>query len=315
MDQLKEAAKKGELVTIQNSYQYTACGRVGIVSYKLAAASAAGAPRTNNSTVYILEDDSTSHGEKSNVGAKMSAAGNPSVPPNPVELARTTHQPIQNTAAATSQGSAATRQPDQSAASSKSEAVVAASSGTYRSGILAAVEQLKDRTGSSSFAIKKHMQVRSQLYVWQFFIRTFSPNPLMQANLPEGKQWCNAVFLSELKKAATQGDLVKVKSSYKLSVESKKKLKCLPTATKAAASSAASSKKHALRDSTKHNAGGKKRKTGKKEFTHDDNYMKMLLDGFPKYGAVSPCMSYYISLNNDSYNTIADRVGLDDWKK
>ena len=31
---------------------------------------------------------------------------------------------------------------------------------SYKSGIIAAITELKDRTGSSSIAIKKHMQVR-----------------------------------------------------------------------------------------------------------------------------------------------------------
>merc|ERR1711934_957618 len=62
-------------------------------------------------------------------------------------------------------------------------------------------EALKDRTGSSSIAIKKHMQ----------------------ANLPKDKKWLNTTFLTALKKAVANGDLVQVKGSYKLSPDFKKK--------------------------------------------------------------------------------------------
>ena len=72
---------------------------------------------------------------------------------------------------------------------------------SYKAGIFAAVAELKDRTGSSSIAIKKHMQ----------------------ANLPKDKKWLNGMFLNALKKAVADGDLVQVKGSYKLSPEYKKK--------------------------------------------------------------------------------------------
>ena len=71
---------------------------------------------------------------------------------------------------------------------------------SYKSGIITAITELKDRTGSSSIAIKKHMQ----------------------ANLPADKKWLNGTFLNALKKAVTDGDLVQIKSSYKLSPEFKK---------------------------------------------------------------------------------------------
>ena len=66
---------------------------------------------------------------------------------------------------------------------------------SYKAGIVKAIAELKDRTGSSSIAIKKHMQ----------------------ANLPKDKKWLNGMFLSALKKAVADGDLTKVKGSYKLS--------------------------------------------------------------------------------------------------
>ena len=72
---------------------------------------------------------------------------------------------------------------------------------SYKSGIIAAITELKDRTGSSSIAIKKHMQ----------------------ANLPADKKWLNGMFLNALKKAVADGDLVQVKNSYKLSADYKKK--------------------------------------------------------------------------------------------
>ena len=72
---------------------------------------------------------------------------------------------------------------------------------SYKAGIVAAITELKDRTGSSSIAIKKHMQ----------------------ANLPADKKWMNATFLAALKKAVADGDLVQTKNSYKLSADFKKK--------------------------------------------------------------------------------------------
>ena len=72
---------------------------------------------------------------------------------------------------------------------------------SYKAGIVAAIKELKDRTGSSSIAIKKHMQ----------------------ANLPKDKKWLNTTFLIALKTAVAAGDLIQVKSSYKLSPAFKKK--------------------------------------------------------------------------------------------
>ena len=83
---------------------------------------------------------------------------------------------------------------------------------SYKAGIFAAIAELKDRTGSSSIAIKKHMQ----------------------ANLPADKKWMNATFLSALKKAVADGDLVQTKASYKLSPAYKAKAKKASKPKKAA---------------------------------------------------------------------------------
>jgi histone H1/5 len=72
---------------------------------------------------------------------------------------------------------------------------------SYKEGIVKALDELKDRTGSSLPAIKKHMQ----------------------ASLPQDKKWANGMFLSILKSMVTSGDLVQTKGSYKLSAEFKKK--------------------------------------------------------------------------------------------
>ena len=73
---------------------------------------------------------------------------------------------------------------------------------SYKEGIVSAITSLKDRNGSSMIAIKKYMQ----------------------DNLPKGKKWLNATFLSALKSGVAAGDFVKIKNSYKLSAEFKKKL-------------------------------------------------------------------------------------------
>ena len=71
---------------------------------------------------------------------------------------------------------------------------------TYKTGIIKAIEELKDRSGSSMASIKKHMQ----------------------ANLPADKKWMNTMFLSSLKSGVKSGDLVQVKNSFKLSADYKK---------------------------------------------------------------------------------------------
>ena len=72
---------------------------------------------------------------------------------------------------------------------------------SYKAGIIKAVDELKDRTGTSMIAIKKHMQ----------------------ADLPKDKKWGNAVFLTALKASVASGDLIKIKNSYKLSPDFKAK--------------------------------------------------------------------------------------------
>jgi histone H1/5 len=70
---------------------------------------------------------------------------------------------------------------------------------SYKAGIIKAITELKDRTGSSSIAIKKHMQ----------------------ADMPKGKEWKNTVYLKALKKAVADGELTQNKGSYKLSAKTK----------------------------------------------------------------------------------------------
>ena len=71
---------------------------------------------------------------------------------------------------------------------------------SYAAGIITAITGLKDRTGSSSIAIKK----------------------TMQASMPKDKKWMNAAFLAALKKMVADGVLVQNKSSYKLGAKAKK---------------------------------------------------------------------------------------------
>ena len=70
---------------------------------------------------------------------------------------------------------------------------------SYAAGIITAISGLKDRTGSSSIAIKK----------------------TMQASMPKDKKWMNATFLAALKKMVADGVLVQNKSSYKLGAKAK----------------------------------------------------------------------------------------------
>ena len=73
---------------------------------------------------------------------------------------------------------------------------------SYKAGIIKAIEELKDRTGSSMISIKKHMQ----------------------ANMPADKKWMNAMFLKALKDGVKAGDFTQAKGSYKLSADYKKKV-------------------------------------------------------------------------------------------
>jgi histone H1/5 len=72
---------------------------------------------------------------------------------------------------------------------------------SYKAGIVDAIAELKDRTGSSMIAIKK----------------------LMMSKIPADKKWQNATFLQSLKAGVAAGDFVKVRASYKLSQDYKKK--------------------------------------------------------------------------------------------
>ena len=73
---------------------------------------------------------------------------------------------------------------------------------TYKAAIVQAIQELGDRSGSSSIAIRKHIQ----------------------AKMPKDKKWLNATYLSALKSAVAKGELVQSKNSYKLSADYKKKL-------------------------------------------------------------------------------------------
>ncbi|KAL3773368.1 hypothetical protein ACHAW5_006458 [Stephanodiscus triporus] len=76
---------------------------------------------------------------------------------------------------------------------------------TYRLGIMDAITSLKDRTGSSSIAIRKRMQ----------------------ACIPADKNWTNHIFLGELKKMVAIGILMRTKDCYKISADYKDMLKRL----------------------------------------------------------------------------------------
>ena len=80
---------------------------------------------------------------------------------------------------------------------------------TYKSGIMDAITRLKDRTGSSSVAIKKYML----------------------ANFPDNRTtWVNHMFLGQLKKMVADGILVRVKDHYKISADYKEYVKKLEQA-------------------------------------------------------------------------------------
>ena len=60
---------------------------------------------------------------------------------------------------------------------------------SYKQGIIDAIAELKDRTGSSAVAIKK----------------------VMQAKIGDDKKWKNTTFLQALKAIVGSGELVQVK--------------------------------------------------------------------------------------------------------
>mmetsp|Transcript_27889 Transcript_27889/g.55913 ORF Transcript_27889/g.55913 Transcript_27889/m.55913 type:complete len:159 (+) Transcript_27889:51-527(+) len=121
---------------------------------------------------------------------------------------------------------------------------------SYKAKIVTAIEEFKDRTGSSAIAIKKHI---------------IAANPDMS--------WKNSVFLTTLKKSVAGGDFIQIKNSYKLSPEYKKKLtdalkpkkpkkKAAPKV--APKKKAAPKKKSAPKKSASKKASAKVKKTTKK---------------------------------------------------
>jgi glycine cleavage system regulatory protein len=64
---------------------------------------------------------------------------------------------------------------------------------SYKAGIIEAITELKDRTGSSMISIKK----------------------FMQAKQAKDKKWMNATFLAALKAGVAAGELTQVKNSCK----------------------------------------------------------------------------------------------------
>mmetsp|Transcript_42068 Transcript_42068/g.75860 ORF Transcript_42068/g.75860 Transcript_42068/m.75860 type:complete len:299 (-) Transcript_42068:1879-2775(-) len=91
----------------------------------------------------------------------------------------------------------------ESSAMPPSQTTMCGSGGAYKAGIITAITHLNDRTGSSIHGIKKQMQ----------------------ANIPATKKWLNGMFLNALKRMVLKGDLVQIKSSYKLSADLKAKVK------------------------------------------------------------------------------------------
>jgi histone H1/5 len=94
---------------------------------------------------------------------------------------------------------------------------------TYKEGIIKAITDLKDRTGSSLIAIKKHIQ----------------------ATFPAEKKWANGTFLLTLNKMVAAGQLTKDKASYKLAADFKKSLVKKSAPKKAATKPAGEAKKKA----------------------------------------------------------------------
>ena len=68
---------------------------------------------------------------------------------------------------------------------------------SYKAGIIKAIYELKDRTGSYMISIKK----------------------IMQADLKKDKEWMNTTLLSGFKASDASGELIHIKNLYKLSPE------------------------------------------------------------------------------------------------
>ena len=111
---------------------------------------------------------------------------------------------------------------------------------SYKAGIITAITGLKDRTGSSSIAIKK----------------------TMQASMPTDKKWMNAMFLTTLKKMVADGILTKVKDSYKLTAKAKEAPKKKAPKKKTAPKKKAAPKKKSV---PKKKAAPKKKSAPKKK--------------------------------------------------
>ena len=113
----------------------------------------------------------------------------------------------------------------------------------YKEGIVAAITALKDRNGSSLQSIKKHVQ----------------------ENMPKDKKYMNGMLLKALKTGVASGDFVKVKGSYKLSADFKKKAtkKAAPAKKKAPAKKTAAKKKTATKKTATKKTATKKKTTAK----------------------------------------------------
>jgi histone H1/5 len=116
---------------------------------------------------------------------------------------------------------------------------------SYKEGIINAVTELKDRNGSSMIAIKKHMQ----------------------EHMPKDKKWLNATFLTALKNGVAADEFVKIKASYKLSADFKKKLLKKDAPKKAAPKKAAAKKTTAKKTTAKKATATKKTTATKKKTT------------------------------------------------
>ena len=117
---------------------------------------------------------------------------------------------------------------------------------SYKAGIVKAILDLKDRTGSSLSAIKKNMQ----------------------ASLPSTKKWGNTTFLTALKSSVIAGDLLQVKGSYKLSPEFKKKIADAAKPKKKAAPRKKSAPKKKKAAPKKKKSAPKKKAAPKKKRPH-----------------------------------------------
>jgi histone H1/5 len=113
---------------------------------------------------------------------------------------------------------------------------------SYKAGIVDAIQELGDRSGSSSIAIRK----------------------VMQSKLPNGKKWQNTTYLTALKTGVANGDFVQNKNSYKLSAEYKKKLAKSAKAAPATKKKAAPKKKAPAKKKT---TAAKKKTAPKKKTT------------------------------------------------